>query len=75
MKKLEYFDPLVQEMSKEASSDLDYLEMLVAIENNTETNDLPEDSELKKLSGCRDDISVAKLAHGHCLILKNGERS
>ena len=60
-------------MSEEASSDPDYLEMLVAIENKTETKDLPEDSELRKLSGCKADISVAELAKGHRLILKNGE--
>ena len=49
VKKLEYFDPLVQEMSEEASSDPNYLEMLVAIENKAETKNLPEDSELRKL--------------------------
>ena len=73
VKQLEYFDPLVQEISKEASLDPDYLAMLVAIENKVETKDLPKDSELRKLSGCKDDISVAELAKGHRLILKNGE--
>ena len=51
VKQLEYFDPLVQEMSEEASLNPDYLAMLVAIENKVETKDLPEDSELRKLSG------------------------
>ena len=73
MKQLEYFDPLVQEISKEASLDPDYLAMFVAIENKVETKDLPEDSELRKLSGCKDDISVAESAQGQRLILKNGE--
>ena len=47
--------------------------MLVAIEYKVETKDLPEDSEVRKLSRCKEDISVAELAGGHCLILKNGE--
>ena len=47
--------------------------MLVAIENKVEIKDLPEDSELRSLSGCKDNISVAELAGGHRLILKSGE--
>ena len=73
VKQLEKYDPLVQEMSEEASLDSDYLAMLVAIENKVEIKDLPEDSELRSLSGCKDNISVAELAGGHRLILKSGE--
>ena len=53
VKQLEKYDPLVQEMSEDASLDSDYLAMLVAIENKV------EDSELRSLSGCKDKISVA----------------
>ena len=73
VKQLEYYDPLVVKMSERASMDQDYLAMLVAIENKVEIKDLPPESELRKLSGCKDSISVAKLAGGHHLILKNGE--
>ena len=73
VKQLEKYDPLVQEMSEEASLDSNYLAMLVAIENKVEMKDLPEDSELRSLSGCKDNISVAELAGGHRLILKSGE--
>ena len=44
VKQLEYFHLLVQEMSEDASPDLDYLAMLVAIENKVETKDLPEEN-------------------------------
>ena len=47
-------------MSEEASLDSDYLAMLVAIENKVEIKDIPPESELRMLSGCKDDISVAE---------------
>ena len=61
-------------MSEEASLDSDYLALLVAIKNKMEMKDLPEDSELRSLSGCKDNISVAELSEGHCSILKSGEK-
>ena len=41
--------------------------MLTALENDTETKDLPDDNELRQLSGCRDQVSIA----GTRLLVKN----
>ena len=41
VKQLEYFDPLVQELTEEASLYAEYLNMLNSIENKTENKDLP----------------------------------
>ena len=35
--------------------------------------DLPNHPELRKLSGCRENISIAEMGGGHRLILQNGE--
>ena len=48
-------------MAEEASLEHEYLEMLVAIESKTDTRDLPDQSELRKLSGCRETISIAEM--------------
>ena len=47
--------------------------MLVVIENKTDTRDLHDHSELRKLSVCRETISIAEMGGGYRLILKNGE--
>ena len=60
VEQLEKYDPLVQEISEEASLDSDYLAMLVAIENKVEIKDLDSHSELRSLSGCKENISVAE---------------
>ena len=60
-------------MSGKASLDAEYLAMLVAIENKVEFKDLDSHSELRSLSGCKENISLAELARGHRLILKGGE--
>ena len=60
-------------MSEEASLDAEYLAMLVAIENKVEFKDLDSHYELRSLSGCKENISVAELTRGHRLILKGGE--
>ena len=67
-KELEFFDPLVQELAEEAT--LDYLEMLLAIENKVEVKDLPQESELRMLSGCRDALFIVEIAGGNRLTLK-----
>ena len=41
VKQLEYFDPLVQELTEEASLDAEYLNMLNSIKNKIENIDLP----------------------------------
>ena len=73
VKQFEFFDPLCQERAKEASLGHEYLEMLVVIENKTDTRDLHDHSELRKLSVCRETISIAEMGGGYRLILKNGE--
>ena len=45
--------------------------MMNSIENKVESKDLPEDSELCQLSGCRDQISLVELSNGTRLIVKN----
>ena len=45
--------------------------MLNGLENDTETKDLPDDNELRQLSGCRDQVSIATLKAGKRLIVKN----
>ena len=67
------YDPLVQDMSKDVSLDLEYLEILMAIENRVETKDLPMGFELRKLTGYRDTLFVVEIAGSHRLILKDGE--
>ena len=57
-KQIEKFDPLVQEMSEEASLDADYSLLLSSIENKVEMKDLPSESELRSYSGCKDEISI-----------------
>ena len=66
------YNPLVQDMSKEVSLGLEYLEMLIAIENRVETKDLPTGSEFRKLTGYRDTLFVVEIAGSHRLILKMG---
>ena len=58
-------------IAEEGSINIEYLEMLNALENNTETKDLPDDNELRQLSGCRDQVSIATLKAGTRLIVKN----
>ena len=65
VKQFEFFDPLCQERAKEASLGHEYLEMLVVIENKTDTRDLPDHSELRKLSVCRETISIAEMGGGY----------
>ena len=45
--------------------------MLNALENNVENKDLPNDSKLRQLSGCRDPISMVTLRTGTRLSIKN----
>ena len=61
VKQLEFFGPVCQEIAEEALLDHEYLEMLMAIENKNDTRDLPDQSELRKLSGCRETISIAEM--------------
>ena len=57
-------------IAEEGGINIKYLEMLKALENNSETKDLPDDSELRQLPGCRDKISTVILTTGIRLIVK-----
>ena len=58
IKQFEVLEPLVQELSEEASLKI-------------RLKDLPTDSELRKLSGCRELLSVVELAGGNRLICRD----
>ena len=73
VKMLEVQDPLVQEMAEVASLDENYLLMLADLENKVPISDMSEDSELRRFSGCQDEISVTELSGGHRLIMKGSE--
>ena len=45
-------------LAEEGNLDIEYLEMINAIENDTETKDLPDDSKIRQLTGCRDKLSI-----------------
>ena len=68
-KQLEDEDPLVMKITEEESINIEYLEMLNALKNNVETKDLPDDNELRQLSGCKDQISMVTLKDGTKLII------
>ena len=57
-------------LAEEGKLDLEYLEMLNDIENDTVTQDLPLESEIRKLSGYRNTLSVVILPAGTRLIVK-----
>ena len=70
-KQLEQEDPLVLNIAEEGNLDVEYLSMMNSLENKVETKYLPDDSELRQLSGCRDEISLVELSNGTRLIVKN----
>ena len=55
---------------EEGNLEIGYIEMLNTLENNSEIKDLPDDNELRQLSGCRDQISIVTLGTGIRLIVK-----
>ena len=44
-------------IAEEGNLEIAYLEMLNVIENDTETKELPDDSEIRQLSGCRNKVN------------------
>jgi hypothetical protein len=50
-KQLEIQDPLVADLAVAGAADHQYVAMLNDIENGTAAKDLPEDSELRNISG------------------------
>jgi hypothetical protein len=69
-KQLERDDPLVENLANEGNIDLEYLNMMNQIENKIESKNLPEDNELKLLSGCRNQLSLIEMGNGTRLIVK-----
>ena len=63
--------PLVIKIAEEDNISIGYLEMLNAFANNTEIKDLLTNSELRRLSCCRDITSTVKLNNGTRLVVKN----
>ena len=70
-KQLETDDPLVVNIADLGNLDVEYLSMMNAIENKVESKDLQSDSELRQISGCRDQISLVEMEKGTRLIVKN----
>ena len=68
---METDDPLVVDIANQGNLDVEYLSMMNAIENKVESKDLQSDSELRQISGCRDQISLVEMEKGTRLIVKN----
>ena len=65
-------DPLVKRLGEMAAEDLEYMEMVACVENNTQTKHLHQESELKLLEGIRQDLGTITLSNGTTLIVKDG---
>ena len=70
-KQLEKDDPLVENLANEGNIDLEYLNMMNKIEDKIDNNKLPADSELRQLSGCRNQLSLIEMGNGTRLIVRN----
>ena len=64
-------DPLVKNIANEGNLDVEYLSMMNMIKNKTENKYIPEDCELKQLSGCRDTLSLVEMGNGTRLIVRD----
>ena len=73
-KQLEEEDPLVIKIAEEGNIDIEYLERLNALEDNTDKKELPNDNELRQLSGCTDQMSIVTVRTGTKLIVKTRQR-
>ena len=58
-------------IAEEANMDPDYMEMMSHIENDTEFENIPPDSELKQLKELIDKMSIVTLEAGTRLIVKD----
>ena len=63
-KQLEKEDPLVLKIAEEANIDPNYIEMMNHIENDTDFDDIPPESEIKQLKEFMDRMSVVNLDAG-----------
>ena len=62
---------MVMKIAEEANMNLEYLEMLNTIENDTQTQDLPLNSKIGQLLSLRNRMSVVTLDAGTRLIVKD----
>ena len=69
-KQLETDDPLVMKITEEANMDPEYVEMMNDIENDTEFENIPPESELKQLKKSIGNMSIVTLEAGTRLIVK-----
>ena len=73
MKQLEVEDPLVIQLVIKEGMDLDYVEMVNAIENRTEYRNLPEQCEVRLIHDSIPRLGICELKDGNRLIVRNGE--
>ena len=71
-KQLEIQDPLVADLAVAGAADPQYVAMLNDIENGTAAKDLPEDSELRNISGLLGELGTVVMLDGTRLIVRNG---
>ena len=69
--KVETEDPWVEKLAIAAMSDPEYVTMIAHIENGTDLNDIPKDSELANMRSNWKDLSMITIKGGKTLILKN----
>ena len=64
-------DPLVENLAQIGSLDQEYLGLMALVENRTLARDLPEDSELKQVEGCLQELRVVEMRNGDRLLCKD----
>ena len=64
-------DPLVENLAQIGSLDQEYLGLMSLVENRTLPRDLPEDSELKQVKGCLQELRVVEMRNGDRLLCKD----
>ena len=64
-------DPLVENLAQIWSLDQEYLGLMSLVENRTLPRDLPEDSELKQVEGCLQELRVVEMRNGDRLLCKD----
>ena len=72
LKQVEILDPMVSQLATIAGNDLDYMEMMMNIENGTHQKDLHDASELRQMEGLLSELGTVTLPNGERLIIRNG---
>ena len=71
-KQVEVLDPMVAQLATIASNDLEYVEMLLNVENGTHPKDLHDTSELKQMKGLLSDLGTVTLTNGERTTCQDG---